>query len=62
MDQAPVLVMVVIVVVIAMPVLVGVLRAVEMLVNVQVGEARSWILFDAHHPHFSSWTAYADVV
>jgi hypothetical protein len=48
MNLAPVLVMLVIVVVIRVLVLVGVLRTVEMLVNVHVGRVRSRILFDAH--------------
>jgi hypothetical protein len=55
MDLAAVLVMLVIVVVVEVLVLVRVLRAVEMLVNVQVGRVRVQFLFDAHDAPFFAW-------
>ncbi len=55
MDLATVFVMFVVVLVIEMPVLVRVLRAVEMLVNVQVGRVRVQFLFDAHDAPFFAW-------
>jgi hypothetical protein len=48
MDLTAVLVMLVVVIVVGVFVLVRVLRAVEMLVNVQVGLIRLQIGFDAH--------------